>query len=191
VSPYLAPIEKPKGLPLKLLYRSARRQFGKVPTPFTVFVARMPLPFGNFYAKVSKLDKKLELARDTATLVRERVNSTNGCLWCTDAGRWYAVNQTPHILPKLDDLHEYRNSPLFNDKERAALDFAGELTEQKHVSPDTFAALSRHYSQREICEIVWLVASEHLYNISNIGLGIESDGLCEVNRNARSATSQS
>jgi hypothetical protein len=48
------------------------------------------------------------------------------------------------------------------------------------VSPDTFAGLSRHYSEREICEIVWLVASEHLYNLNNIGLNIESDGLCET-----------
>jgi len=42
------------------------------------------------------------------------------------------------------------------------------------------AQLVRHYSERQICEIVWLVASEHLYNVSNIGLNIGSDGLCEV-----------
>jgi hypothetical protein len=30
--------------------------------------------------------------------------------------------------------------------------------------------MSRHYSEREICEIVWLAASEHLYNMTNIVL---------------------
>jgi hypothetical protein len=39
-----------------------------------------------------------------------------------------------------------------------------------------------HYSEREICEIVWLVASEHLYNITNIGLNIHSDMLCDIVR---------
>ncbi len=28
---------------------------------------------------------------------------------------------------------------------------------------------------------MWLVASEHIYNLTNIGLGIGSDGLAELN----------
>jgi alkylhydroperoxidase family enzyme len=99
-----------------------------------------------------------------------------------DAGRWYAINKAPHNVPKLDAVNEYQTSPLFSDKERAALDFATELTEHKHVSPDTFETLSRHYSEREICEINWLVSTNHLFNMNNLGLGIGSDGLCEINR---------
>jgi len=57
-----------------------------------------------------------------------------------------------------------------------------ELTRDKKVNPATFARLTRHYSEREICEIVWRVASEHLYNMTNIGLNIHSDGLCQVSR---------
>ncbi|MBV8194344.1 MAG: hypothetical protein JOY80_02325 [Candidatus Dormibacteraeota bacterium] len=90
-------------------------------------------------------------------------------------------------LPKLDALGQYQDCPLFSQKERAALDFATDLTEHKHVSPDTFIELSRHYSGREICEIVWLVSSNHRFNINNLGLGIESDGLCEVNSKAQHA----
>ena len=99
-----------------------------------------------------------------------------------DAGRWDATSTAPHLLPKLDALHAYRSSPLFDDKERAALDFATELTEMKRVSPETLGQLSRHYSEREICEIVWLIASEHLYNMTNIGLNIHSDMLCDISR---------
>jgi len=178
-SSYLAPIEKPKGLMLRLLYWYARRQFGKVPGPFGVFCARMPSAFASFFGRVSRLDKKLELSSETAMLVRERVKGLNMCTWCIDAGRWYASNKAPHMLAKLDALGEYRTNPQFSDKERAALDFATELSTDKHVSASTFAQLSRHYSEREICEIVWLVSSEHLYNINNLGLNIGSDGLCE------------
>jgi alkylhydroperoxidase family enzyme len=191
VSPYLAPIEKPKGLMLKLLYRFLGRQFGKVPSWLSVFSARMPLAFTNWMGKVYKLNKKLKLPSDTVALVRARVDSINTCTWCADAGRWYAINKAPHNLPKLDAVNEYQTSPLFSDKERAALDFATELTEQKNVSPETFAALSRHYAEREICEIVWLVSSNHLFNINNLGLGIGSDGLCEINSKARSAVARS
>lgn len=147
----------------------------------------MPFAFASFYGKVSRLDQKLELAPDTAILVRERVKGVNHCLWCMGAGRWYVINKTPQNLPKLNALHEYRASPLFSDKERAALDFAGELTETKHVAPGTFAQLARHYSEREICEIVMLVASEYFYNITNHGLNIGSDGLCELSVRPRSA----
>ena len=87
---------------------------------------------------------------------------------------------------KFDALEQYRTSPLFTDVERAALDYVTELTKDKKVNPDTFARLSDHYSEREICEIVWLVASEHLYNMTNIGLNIHSDMLCDIIRRSSS-----
>lgn len=181
VPSFLAPVERPKGLMLRAMYWYSRRQWGKVPRPFSVFCARMPPAFGSFFAKVSKLDKKLELSQDIAVLIRARVASTNMCMWCVDGQRWFAMHKAPQHLPKLDALHEYQSSQLFSVQERAALDFTTALTEHKHVSPETFAQLSRHYSEREICEIVWLISSEHLYNLNNLGLGIGSDGLCQIN----------
>jgi alkylhydroperoxidase family enzyme len=83
---------------------------------------------------------------------------------------------------KFDALDEYRTSPLFSDAERAALDYVTELTKNKNVNPDTFARMSHYYSEREICEIVWLVATEHVYNMTNIGLNIHSDMLCDIGK---------
>jgi hypothetical protein len=57
-----------------------------------------------------------------------------------------------------------------------------ELTRNKKVDPDTFARMSRYYSERQICEIVWLVATEHVYNMTNIGLNIHSDMLCDIGK---------
>ena len=39
----LPPIEKPKGLMMKLAYRSTRRQFGKVLAPLKVYSSRLPV----------------------------------------------------------------------------------------------------------------------------------------------------
>ena len=167
---------------LKMVYFFTRRQFGKVATPIAVFSARMPTAFLTFYGKVSRLDKKLGLPSQTAVLIRERVASINVCLYCMDAARWYAMRKSPDNAARFDALAEYRTSPLFTDAERAALDYATELTSDKEVDPDTFDRLDGHYSEREICDIVWLVASEHLYNMTNIGLNIGSDGLCDVDR---------
>jgi alkylhydroperoxidase family enzyme len=97
-----------------------------------------------------------------------------------DATRWYVMKASPDNLARLDALGVYQTSPLFTDAERAALDYATQLTSMKKVGPETFACLARYFSEREICEIVWLVASEHVYDMTNIGLNIGSDGLCEL-----------
>jgi alkylhydroperoxidase family enzyme len=69
---------------------------------------------------------------------------------------------------------------LFSEAERAALGYVTELTREKKASPETFARMARFYSEREICEIVWVIATEHYYNLTNIGLNIHSDMLCDI-----------
>ena len=178
---FLPPIEKPKGLMMKLAYYFTRRQFGKVLTPLKVHSARLPPAFGLFYSKISKLDKQLLLPPEMVMLIREQVARINVCLFCIDIGRSFTIKASMNEA-KFDALEQYRTSPLFTDAERAALDYVTELTKDKKVNPNTFARMSGHYSEREICEIVWVVASEHLYNMTNIGLNIHSDLLCDISR---------
>jgi len=178
---FLPPIETPERLIMKLAYYFTRWQFGKVLTPLKVHSARLPPAFGLFYTKIGKLDKKLTLPRETVLLIREQVAGINVCLFCMDIARSVVIKATMNEA-KLDALGQYGTSPLFSDAERTALDYVTELTKDKKVNPDTFARMARYYSEREICEIVWLVASEHLYNMTNIGLNIHSDMLCDISR---------
>lgn len=180
MTPLLPPIEKPGHPLLKLAYFFTRKQLGTVPGPLSVFCARMPFAFTGFYGKVSKLDKRLSLPAETALLIRQQVARTNVCSYCIDANRWSAIKKSAASEAKFDALGEYRVSPLFTDAERAALDYVTEITNEKDVRHDTFAALQHHYDERQICEIVWLVASEHVYNINNLALNIGSDGYCKL-----------
>lgn len=183
---FLAPIEKPKGLVKKLAYAFSTKQFGKVPTPVKVYSARLPAAFGLFAAKIGRLDQKLTLSRETQFLVREQVARINVCEFCMDIGRSFVVKESMNEA-KFEALGEYRTSSLFSEKERAALDYVTELTKQKAVNPHTFARMAQHWSEREICEIVWLIATEHVYNITNIGLNIHSDMLCDISRRKKIA----
>ncbi len=180
--PYLAPVENPRHPLMKLAYYFMRKQFGKVAGPASVFSARMPFAFTTFYMKVNRLDKKLKLPKDLLALIREQVATTNGCLFCMDAGRWAALRGSVSLKEKFDSLGEYRTSPLFSEAERAALDYVTEVTLNKHAAPESFDRLARYLSEREICEVAWLIASEHLYNMSNNALNIGSDGMCEIPR---------
>ena len=178
---FLPPIENPGSPLLKVVYAMSRSQFGKVLTPLKVVYARLPLAFGMFISKIAKLDKKLTLPAETQMLIREQVAHINVCEFCIDIGRAFAIKASMNEA-KFDALADYRSSPIFTPADRAALDYVTELTRDKQVSPETFARLAQYFSERQICEIVWLVASEHVYNITNIGLNIHSDMLCDITR---------
>jgi alkylhydroperoxidase family enzyme len=180
-APFLPSIEKPKGIMMKLAYYFTRKQFGKVLTPLKVQSARMPFAFAMFAMKIGKLDEKLQLPPETRFLIREHVARINVCLFCIDIGRSFTI-KAKFNEAKFDALDQYRTSPLFSDAERAALDYVTELTRDKKVNPEIFARMARYFSERQICEIVWLVASEHVYNMTNIGLNIHSDMLCDISR---------
>lgn len=179
--PFLAPIEKPTDPAMQQTYDFFHKTYGKVITPVKVFQARMPAAFGQFSGMISQLDKQLELPAETAMLVRERVAQLNVCLFCMDIGR-AGVIQASMNEAKFDALDHYAASPLFNEGEKAVLDYVTELTRDKKVDPKVFARMRKHYSERQICEIVYLVASEHVYNMTNIGLNIHSDMLCDISK---------
>jgi AhpD family alkylhydroperoxidase len=179
--PFLTPIENPDDPVIKQVFAMYQTMLGRVITPLKVHSARLPSGFLQFYGKISELDKELELSPETAMLIRERVARINICLFCIDANRAAAIHASMNKV-KFYQLEYYSTSSLFTDAERAALDYVTELTKEKKVNPDTFAHMARYYSERAICEIVWLVASEHLYNMTNIGLNIHSDMLCEIGK---------
>jgi alkylhydroperoxidase family enzyme len=53
-------------------------------------------------------------------------------------------------------------------------------TRHRRVSDATFGALRKHFNESEIVEITWLNAVHNYYNLINLPLEIESDGLCAI-----------
>jgi alkylhydroperoxidase family enzyme len=178
-SPFLLPVEQPKGLLWKLLYAWTRKRYGKVIMPLKVMAARMPIAFGSFSGKISQLDKKLLLPAETVMLVREQVARINVCLFCIDIGRAHTIMASMN-QEKFDSLGFYETSDLFSAKEKALLDFVNRLARDRKMERELFDRLAGYYSEREICEIVWITATEFYYNIGNIGLNVHSDMLCDI-----------
>jgi len=175
----LAPIESPKQLTAKLAYWMTKRRLGKVMTPMKVIYARLPALFRHAYQQIQIVERKITLDPTISFLVRTWPAMINECTFCVDIAKAAALYK--HMtLDKLEALPAYRTSPLFNERERAALAYVEEATRHKHVSDATFAELRRHFDEREIVEITWLNALENYYNLLNLPLGIESDGLCAI-----------
>ena len=177
--PRLAPIEQPKGFWMRMTYRGMQKQFGKVMTPLKVFNARLP-GSEKFTWAIQKFQMKgVQLPMELQLLVGDLTSQINGCTFCLDLGRMMVLRS--HLnAAKFDALPDYKTSPLFTERERAALAYAEEATRNKHVSDATFENLRKHFSEREIVEITWVNAIQNYYNLMNLPLGIGSDGFCLI-----------
>ncbi len=175
----LAPIEKPKHLVTRIVYWMTKRRLGKVMTPMKVVYARMPKIFRLVYEEVKLIENGITVDPMISFLVRSWVATINGCTFCVDIAQAVAI-QKHMALEKFHALPEYRTNPLYSDRERAALAYVEEATRAKRVGDATFENLRRHFDEREIVEITWLNAIENYYNLINLPLEIESDGLCAI-----------
>jgi hypothetical protein len=76
----------------------------------------------------------------------------NICLFCIDIARSFTIKASMNQA-KFDALDEYGTSPVFNDAERAALDYVTELTKGQEGQPGDFhpyvAALLRARNLRD------------------------------------------
>jgi AhpD family alkylhydroperoxidase len=182
----ITPVERPRGLFFRLFLRLVRRQFGKTLTPYLVVFARMP---GALWAQLGiywGLARGVTVEDSLQFLVQTHVAHVNGCGFCVDIGRALAVYRGL-TLEKVDALDTWRTHPAFTAAERAALAYVEEVTRTKRASDDTFAELRRHFDERAIVQITWLCAVENYFNLINLPLGIESDGLCAIAERRRAA----
>lgn len=176
----LAPIENPSSLIMKIIYRFSRMQFGKVITPLKVIYSRLPTKFASFTQKLAKLEKAYELPQSLALLIRTHVAQLNTCHFCIDIGKAEAMKNFPNDTDKFLSVSRFRELPAFTKEERAALEFAEELTRNKKVSDETFDRVRLYFTERQIVEIAWAVTHEHIYNLMNGAFNIGSDGLCQL-----------
>lgn len=176
----LEPIERPRGLSLRLAYWGTRRGLGKVMTPLKVVNARVPESLAMTMSMSKFLTKGVTLDRKLRILLTDLVSQINDCSFCEDLDRAIALRENLGLEEKLEALKEYRTSPLFSERERAALAFVEEVTRSRTVSDETFANLRRHFSAREVVEITLVNAVQNFYNLTNRPLGIGSDGFCAI-----------
>jgi alkylhydroperoxidase family enzyme len=179
----LAPIEKPPSLLGKLLTFATRSQLGRPITPSQVVYNRVPAAWRISLAFLSFELFGAKLPHELRTLATTHTAMLNGCAFCQDIKRALAIRQKLGIA-KFDALAEWRTNPAFSARERSALAFVEEATLTKRVSDATFAELRRHFDDREIAELTLCNAIENFYNLLNVPLEIESDGLEEIARRA-------
>jgi len=84
-------------------------------------------------------------------------------------------------MDKVGELLTWRDSKLFSEAERVALEYAERITcTGQKVDDALFARLRQHYSEPQIVELTAAVAFENFRSKFNPALGIEAQGFCMV-----------
>jgi alkylhydroperoxidase family enzyme len=82
---------------------------------------------------------------------------------------------------RLVAVANWRDSTLFSEAERAALDYAERMTiTGQKVDDALFTQLKLHYSEAQIVELTAAIALENFRSKFNPALGIEAQGFCLI-----------
>ncbi|WP_289294564.1 hypothetical protein [uncultured Reyranella sp.] len=84
-------------------------------------------------------------------------------------------------MEKLADVTTWRDSALFSEPERLALEYAERITyTDRKVDDALVEQLKRHYTEAQIVELTAAIAMENFRSKFNPALGIEAQGFCIV-----------
>lgn len=172
----LSPIDRPRGLFLRLVYAVARRRYGKVPTAFRVLYARAPLLGFTSMIIYSVMDRGLKLDRELRFLLQVAVSWSNGCTFCADIAL-AEIARAKIGRERFRDLSDFERASQFSERERAALAYVNALAVSLTIRDELWARLARSFSERECAEIVWVCAVERYFNSMAVPLRIGSDDL--------------
>lgn len=103
-------------------------------------------------------------------LIGHMVSAAAGCQYCK-AHTAVSATRAGIDEQKMAAVWEYETSPLFNDRERTALDFAFAAGQVPNaVDDNTYAALASHWDEEEIVEILGVICMFGVFNRWNDSL---------------------
>jgi alkylhydroperoxidase family enzyme len=176
----LIPLDTPpKGVVRRLAQRYAKWRFGQIVEPMAAASHHngVLLAIGALEISVQMGWKKLDPT--LRWLAIQEVSSHIGCSWCIDFG--YFEGMHDGVDPaKVRAASHWRDSSLFDERERAVLEYAERATmNPAEIPEDLGARLRAQFSDAEIVELAAWVALENLRSRFNAGLGLRSQGFAE------------
>lgn len=104
-------------------------------------------------------------------LVELRASQINGCAACLDMHSQDARAEG-ETEQRLDTLAAWRETPFFEERERAALEWteAVTLVADTHVPDEVYERVRKHFSEEELIDLTLTVAQINTWNRLNVAL---------------------
>ena len=98
-------------------------------------------------------------------MVKLRASMINGCAYCIDM-HWKDAVAARETEQRLYGLGAWRESPYYNDRERAALALTEAMTviTDGHVPDDVFEQARAQFSEKEVVDLAWAAAAINAWN---------------------------
>jgi AhpD family alkylhydroperoxidase len=98
-------------------------------------------------------------------LVALRASQINGCAFCIDM-HWLDARADGEDEARLYGLDAWRESPLYDDRERAALALCEAVTHiaRDGVPDDIWAAAQAHFAEPELAQLLCAIAATNTWN---------------------------
>lgn len=113
------------------------------------------------------------------SLVTVRVSQLNWCRFCVDINAMTLVKRAGSS-DKVEALARWRDSPLFDERERAVLDYAEAMTGLDGVSDEQAARLKPWFDDDALVELTGLIAFQNMSAKFNAALDIAPQGFCQL-----------
>ena len=172
--PRIAPPARPSLL-VRTAYRTARRRFGKVPEPLTVWAHSPAILLGvsAFEGAVQRWDA---LDRTCKSLAVLRAAQVIGCPWCIDFGSFVSRDEGVTV-DQLRELHRWEDSAAFTPRQRLCLAYAEAASRTPlEVTDELVEELRQALGEKAVVELAMMVAVENQRSRFNGGLGLVSQG---------------
>lgn len=104
-------------------------------------------------------------------LIKTRASQMNGCAYCLDMHTKDA-RAAGESEQRLYALPAWRETPFFNDRERAALEWTEELTDiaRRRASDESYKRMLEHFSEKEVVDLSLAIVAINGWNRLAIAL---------------------
>jgi AhpD family alkylhydroperoxidase len=165
---------------VRLFFWNQKRRYGRVLEPTRLW-GRSPRVFAALALLFGALDRRQSpIEPALRALICVRVSQINWCAFCVDINSALVLERGSD-REKLAALENFATSPLFSEREKAALAYAETITySDQQPGPAEFAALRQHFDDDAIIELTALIAFQNLSSKFNAALGVAPQGFCTV-----------
>jgi AhpD family alkylhydroperoxidase len=167
---------------VKLFFWNQKRRDGQVLEPAKLW-GRSPKVFVALALLYGALDRKSSpIEPSLRSLITVRVSQINWCKFCVDINSMMVLKRG-NSEAKLADLARFSLSPLFTEREKAALYYAEKVTlSDAQVSAENREKLSLHFTENEIIELTGLISFQNMSSKFNAALDVQPQGFCKIDR---------
>lgn len=114
------------------------------------------------------------------SLVTVRVSQINHCSFCVDLNSATLMKRGAS-MEKVEALEHWRDSTLFDERERLVLDYAEAMTRSdRQVDDGVYGRLKKYFDDDGIVELTALIAFQNLSSKFNSALAVPPQGFCRI-----------